>query len=164
MIVNIDGPIETESLERLITAYNTQEAQGGIVNIYLSTGGGSLPAAQAMTDIINKNAHITTLTVYNSIMSCGLEILFKTICAKTILPTTYGMIHLHSWSTPIQTGGPATEESKFRCEVMKKSLKSFLVHLRELGLTTKEIEEVKKGKDVYIPHERLVSMVKNYKL
>jgi len=153
--------INDEMLSTLARAYNELKDQE-VLNIYFSSPGGHVDIMEAMACMINRNAFRTTFTVTYDIQSCGFLLFFSIICGRELLPSAFGMIHLKTSTGEIKEGLLASNIANFMGKRMKESLEKSSEFYRSLGVTEKEINDVKEGKEVYFEKSRLEKMLKKH--
>ena len=83
MIININGNVDNEMLDKFIEFFNNNNKLEKI--IYFSSRGGNVDSASAIINLINQNKITTTLIAYSKICSCGFDIFFKSECLRNLL-------------------------------------------------------------------------------
>lgn len=160
MILNLSGDVDYEMFNTLVKAFNNL-IKGDNLHIYFTCpNGGSADISEAIIDFINKNKEYIGMTFYGELFSSGMVIFLATECYKIILPFTRGMYHF-SWQemSISETGKPSTEYDIFSMKEMKKAKDKSLAFLKKTKLSEKEISTIKKGKDVYFSHERMLELI-----
>lgn len=160
MILHISEEISYKTLDLLTNSINAIK-ENQILEIYLTCPeGGIVDVAGAFIDLVNKNKERIKLIFYGEIFSSGMLIFLKTNCSKELLPDTRGMFHFSWQSMYITEGGkPSSPYDIFSMGEMKKSKIKTLEYLRTTKLSVKEINNIKKGKDVFFSHERLIELI-----
>jgi len=160
MIVTLSGDVTNEMFSELVKAFNglTKDDR---CNIYFTCpNGGDADVTVAIVDFINKNKDYIGMTFYGELFSSGMNIFLATQCEKKILPFTRGMYHFAWQEMGIsETGKPSSEYDTFSMKEMKKSKDISIAFLKTTKLSEKEINNVKKGKDVYFSHERMLELI-----
>jgi ATP-dependent protease ClpP protease subunit len=161
MNIVLEGPINADSLTELVKAYNDLEEKGGQLHIFFNSEGGEVTSGEAMVELINRYAEVSTLTIYGLIASMGFVIAAKTKCKKIVLDTAYAIVHLSRWTTRILEGGkPLDEFARFQEKNMKKTLGKSTKFYEELGFNEDELTELKAGKDLFLDSTRLKKIIK----
>lgn len=130
------------------------------VVIYLCSGGGFTWVADAVIDMINKNAERTKLVAYGQISSSAFRIFMEAQCSKEILPNTYGMFHLSVRDITLNDKKePHSPLDKFvHNHLLDTDYSSTLQLAEKWKLTQEEIDKLNNGEDVYFPYQRLLEL------
>ncbi len=160
MIVHLSGDVDYEMLDELVKAFNNLTKDDKFHIYFTCPMGGSADVSEAIIDFINKNKEHIGMTFYGELFSSGMVIFLAVQCSKKVLPFTRGMYHF-SWQEMgiSETGKPSTEYDIFSMKEMKKSKDVSLAFLKTTKLTEKEIATIKRGKDVYFSHERMLELI-----
>lgn len=159
MNIILEGVINSDMFKELANAYNNLE-HGETLHIFLSSEGGHVDCAGAMTTLVNRYVQVTTITTYFRLESCAFDFFFKSKCYREILDSTMGMIHLKTWGGDIKEGLKQEARTEFIKNEMKKSLPHSVSFFKTLGVTDAEIRKFKEGEEVYFNSERLKKMLK----
>lgn len=159
MVLHLSGDVNYEMFNSLVKAVN--ELKDVNLEIYFTCpDGGSSDVNEAILDFINKNKSIIKMTFYGELFSSGMYIFLGVECSKIILPFTRGMYHFGWQEMNIsETGKPSTEYDVFSMKEMKKSKNISIEFLKRTKLSEKEINSIKKGKDVYFSYERMLEII-----
>lgn len=155
-MINLSGEVNYEMLNSLLKSYT-----GAYLHIYFSSPeGGMVDVAEAIIDFINLHKDNIEITFYGENFSSGMDIFIKTECKKNILPDTRGMYH-YSWQevSISQSGKLTNEYDKFSIQQMKLSKNRTIAFLKTTKFLEKEINAVKKGKDVYFSFDRMKDII-----
>ncbi len=164
MILNINESISKETVDRVAKAINELKPAEKLF-IYFSSEGGEIPAAEAIIDMINQNIDLIELAGYGDLLSCGFDIFFKTKCHRILLPNSLGMCHQASIQIDInESARPGDTRSKADKEWMKLQREQTLKFCNSLKMTDKEIADIKKGRDVYFHHKRMLELLKTQEI
>lgn len=159
----LDESISTESLTKLAEAYNMIEEKGGRLDIFLSSEGGTVAAGECMLQLINTHRAVTSITVFDKVMSAAFFLFIRARCAKYITPSSTGIVHLTRWTMTLKEGGtPLEPMDEYKRIHMKKSLKRNMDFYSSLGLSEEEFKEVMDGKDLHVDSDRIRKMLKVY--
>ncbi len=157
----LKGAVDDEMLDKLVKAYNDIEEKGGPLHIFFDSEGGSVTTGEAIIELINRYAQVTTFTVSGMIASMGFIIFAKISCIKTMLDSSFAILHLARWGTQILEGGkPLDDFSKFKEMQMRRGLKKTIEFYELLGLKEDEIELMRAGKDLHFDAVRVRKMLK----
>lgn len=160
MILHLSGDIDYKTMDSLVNAMNNLKSEDNLHIYFTCPEGGLTDVGEAVIDFINKNHSRIGMTYYGEIFSAGMVIFLKTKCLKFLLPDTRGMFHFAWQEVTITEGGkPTPGYDAFSMKEMKKSKQRSLEYLKTTKLSTKEINDIKKGKDVYFPYERLLELI-----
>jgi ATP-dependent protease ClpP protease subunit len=165
MIVNYDGPVCGELLDRLVDAYNNV-MDGEKVYIYFNSGGGDTETGNVIIDLINKDPDAFHITAFGCIASAAFNIFFSVKCSRELLAGTTGMIHKsYYFDMPITVDLKILHREKEIAAWRQAKLDSKLVvpFLTKTGLSSSELEEFKEGKDVWFMHKRMKEFLNKQK-
>lgn len=155
MILYINTEINEAAIDKFIAQLNSASTVEPIT-IYLSSDGGYAHIADAFINIINTAPNDITLIAAGFIRSSAFNIFFMTNCKHVILPQTIGMLHFSNLEVEVnQNGKPNDSTSKFQLQQMKNERTEYLEKLQKIGLTTKELNIIKNGKDLHLNYQRL---------
>lgn len=158
MILNLDGQVSPEMVEKLIQALNSNEE----LHIYFCSEGGDLFSEQVIINLLNTYKERILLIGYGSLFSAGFYIFFKADCPTMLLPNTIGVAHqAYNNITLNQRGLPKTKQDKFYSESIKNQYKEGMDFYRELGLTEDEMKTIIDGDDLFVPYKRMLQLWKN---
>jgi len=159
MKLHLSGEISYEMFNELIKNFNCLEGEETL-HIYFTSTGGLVDVTIAMVDFINSNKDKMVITFYGELFSSGMTIFLASQCPKTILTDTRGMYHYAYQDMAINEAGKLNGDYDiFTMKEMKKSKEKTLKFLKETKLTDKEISLIRKGKDVYFSHERMLEII-----
>lgn len=160
-IIYLTGELTDAVLKEFLQDYNKCDFTRPIT-IYLNTCGGFISVSNILIDIINYNADRIHLIASGEIYSAGFDVFFFSKCKRSILPYCTGMTHYMSAYVKFGESGSQNSEDRLIISEMKKNKNSTFIQLEEIGLTKKELSLVRRGKDCYFSHDRLVELL-NYK-
>jgi len=160
--INYEGDVDEEMVVFFVKELNSATGDEDMT-IYLSSDGGTMACAEVIIDVISRAAvnRNVTLVANWSVSSCGALIFLESICNKCVLPSAHGVLHeLSSYDNslmmkredPLHVG---LEKSHAKLQESKMKL------FRIIGLSEKELSDIKKGKDIYFDAERLREFVAN---
>ena len=155
----LEGPINSDMLKELSNGYNNLNP-GETIHIFLSSEGGNVDCADAMSTLINRHAPVTTLTSYFRLESSAFDLFFRSKCYREVLPSVIGMIHLTTWGGEIKEGLKSVPRTEFIKEQMRKSLPESIQFYKSLGVTDAEIKRFRAGEEIYFGQDRLQRMLK----
>ena len=160
MILHLAGEVDYKMMDLLVKTFTFLE-KGNNLHIYFTCpDGGSSDVGIAIIDFINKNKETIDITFYGELFSCGMVIFLGTECNKKILMDTRGMYHFSWQEMTISEGGkPTSEYDIFSMSEMKKSKGKTIDFLKTTKLNEKEISSIKKGKDIYFSHTRMLELI-----
>ena len=163
MILNLSGEIVEESVEKLIGGVNgLYNRNGEKLFIYFTSEGGSVSVTSAMIDIINQNVDLIELVGYGELFSAGFNLFFKSKCNKILLSNSIGMCHISYMNVEINENLKLADPYGL---ALKKSFKKEKLiteaFCKSLGMTSKEMNSVLKGKDAYFDYSRMLELM-NY--
>lgn len=160
MILHLSGEVDYEMFNNLVKGFNSLIKDDNLHIYFTSPIGGNADVSEAIVDFINKNKLHIGMTFYGELFSSGMVIFLATECQKAILPFTRGMYHF-SWQemSISETGKPSTEYDIFSMKEMRKSKDKSIAFLKKTKLSEKEIASIRKGKDVYFSHERMIELI-----
>ncbi len=160
MIIDINEDITKEVTNKIIIALNSLK-KGEKLFIYLSSDGGSVEVAEAIIDIVNNNSDIIEIVGYGQLISAAFNLFFRVQCYKTLLHGTFGMCHSSYTSINInESGNPNTMEDSISKKFIKVQRDYTISFCRNLGMTDKEINAIKRGKDVYFQYDRMQELLR----
>lgn len=159
MILHLSGELDYKMFDALVKAIN--ESKEEILDIYFTCPeGGIADVTQAIVDVINKYKTRINMIFYGENFSAGMYVLLKTECSKKLLPDTRGMYHFSWQIMSITEGGlPSGEYDIFSMKEMKKAKQRSIEFLQTTKFNEKEINLIKRGRDLYISHERLLELI-----
>lgn len=161
MNILLKGPVDETMLTELVKAYNELEEKGGQLHIFFTSEGGEVTTGEAIIELINRYAQATSFTVCGVIASMGFVITAKVACVKSILDSSFGILHFSRWGTQILEGGKALDDfARFKEKKMKKQLNKSIEFYEGLGLKEDELEAMKKGEDIFVDADRLKKLLK----
>lgn len=159
MILNIEGRIETDTVNKVAEAMNQCSVSGQELDIYVSSLGGDLCATEALLCMIKKYGqdHCITLFGYGQLQSCAFELFFLSDCAKHLVGGVVGMYHLASTEVALNEKGlPAyqygTAQKQFITGYVKKRT---LEVCERMGMTAKEKAYIQRGNDQFFMPDRM---------
>lgn len=160
MIVHLSGDVDYDMFDNLVKSFNTLTRDDKFHIYFTCPQGGLSDVTEAIIDFINKNKEYIGMTFYGELFSAGMVIFLGVECPKTILPFTRGMYHLGWQEMNISdTGKPTSEYDRFTIKEMKNWKDISLGFLKTTKLIEKEIVAIKRGKDVYFSHERMLELI-----
>jgi hypothetical protein len=160
MILNINENIGKESFDKIVSAYNTLK-EGESLEVYLCTGGGEIAELEAIVHFLSTNDRVS-LVGYGELCSAGFDIFFRSTCTKKLLPGTMGMAHFTGVIVNfLDEKRPRKVDDKAYMEWTRKSKLDCISLYTKLGFTKKELEQIKKGNDVWFQYDRMLSFLKN---
>lgn len=163
MIININEEINKTVVDKISNSINQLKPAEKLF-IYLCTEGGDTEAAEAIIHIINNNADIIEMVAYGKIFSAGFNIFFRSLCHKIILHSTVGMCHYSYIPINInENGGPIDKAGKIDKIWLKSQRQHTIDFCKNIGMTDKEVAEVRKGGDVYFLFNRMQDFLKEQK-
>lgn len=160
--VIINTTLSNESILQIVQQFNAIDPNQP-VTVYISSEGGEIRIAETIMDIIEHCSAKITFVASGELCSSAFELFFNTKCFdKRILPQTIGMIHQAKCPYEYnEAGKPADGYSKIVRSNLKRSYLKGIIYLQKLGLTEKEIEDYKSGKDIFFDCARLKQFLKN---
>ena len=128
-----------------------------ILQIYLCSPGGSLDDCFVTIDMINQYKDNIVLKAFGEISSAAFIIYFQVKCKKYIMDYTIGMVHYAYMSVPSNQGGDVVPDGldTFSYNELVKYKDEFINFYKALGFNKRELDFLKKGKDVHFSTERL---------
>ncbi len=160
MILHLSGDVDYEMLDKLVKSFNNLTTTDKLHIYFSCPQGGLSDVSTAIVDFINKNKDYIGMTFYGELFSAGMVIFLSVQCEKKILPDTRGMYHLGWQEMSISdTGKPTSQYDLFSMREMKKSKEKTVTFLKTTKLSEKEINSIKRGKDVYFSHERMLEII-----
>lgn len=160
MIVHLSGDVDYEMFDNLVKGFNSLTKDDKFHIYFTCPNGGNADVNEAIIDFINKNKEYIGMTFYGELFSSGMVIFLSVQCQKSILPFTRGMYHFAWQEMGIsENGKPSTQYDNFSMKEMKKSKDISLAFLKNTKLSEKEIATIKRGKDVYFSHERMLQLI-----
>ena len=161
MIVYLNGDIAQETIDKLAEALN-KLGKNKTLKIYLNTNGGDANIMEAILQVIDDNKDRVELIGSGFLFSAGFNIFFRATCKRRLVPDTVGMAHFIWTDAEIdQTGRAKSAFGKFQLKEMKRSKKAYIEFFKELGLTSTEINDIKKGNEHYFTQERMKELLNN---
>lgn len=162
MILSINTEINNEVLDRLVRTYNELK-ENEKLEVYFSSEGGDVEIGEAIIDLINEHADITSVVGYGTISSAAFDIFFRITCPKSILISTLGMAHSMRVELDKYDLSSKTDQQEFKAqkEWAKEHEKYRLDVYEKIGLNKKELTDIKKGNDVYFQFNRMIELVKH---
>lgn len=158
-VLYINGNIDDTVVNTFFCEFNKLAIKEN-VTIYISSDGGFDHQSLAIIDLINKNASRIELVASGFILSAAFNIFFFIKCKRRLLPETVGMAHFCKQSfTFDETGKAQGEYDNFMLKELKRNKALTLEKLKTIGLSTKELNQVKKGKECYIGYARLQELL-----
>ncbi len=160
MILHLSKDVNYETFNALVKAFNALTTNDCLHIYFTCPEGGLTDVSEAIIDFINKNKDYIGMTFYGELFSSGMVIFLSTQCEKKILPFTRGMYHLAWQQMDIaENGKPSSEYDIFSMKEMRKSKEKNLSFLKTTKLSEKEINAIRKGKDVYFSYDRMLELL-----
>lgn len=160
MILHLSGEVNYEMFNTIVKSFNSLKEDDRLYIYFSSPEGGMLDVAEALIDFVNRNQELIDILFYGENFSSGMYIFLKTECHKTILKDTRGMFHFAWQDMSISEGGkPSADYDIFSLKEMKKAKEQTINYLRTTKLSDKEINGIKKGKDIYFSHDRMKELL-----
>lgn len=156
MILYLNGEVGPEMSAALAQYLNTLK-EGEHLDIYFMSEGGYLNDTFVILDMINRNSSKITLRAFGEIASAGFIIFFAATCPKFIMNYTIGMAHYASMFVPSNQAGEVPDDgyATFAYTQLLTSKDEFIAFYKSTGMNKKEMDLLKKGKDVMFSTERL---------
>ena len=149
---------DPEDVQKAIEFINKIEEKA---TIYITSNGGDCYAADVLLDTINENKDKLTLVASGKIMSSAFYIFFSAKCNKRIMEGTVGMYHYSGVSVRLtQSGAFDYEDDEAIIEGMKIEKEINDKWCKDLGMSDKEIKDIKKSKQVFFQYDRLLLLLK----
>lgn len=160
MILHLSGDVDYDMFDTLVSNFNNLTVGDNLHIYFTCPNGGNADINEAIINFINKNKAVIGMTFYGELFSSGMSIFLGVECHKIILPYTRGMYHF-SWQEMniSETGKPSSDYDIFSMKEMKKAREKSIAFLKTTKLSEKEINTIKKGKDVYFSHERMLELI-----
>jgi len=159
MILNIKEAICKETVDKITIAINNLQPKEKLF-IYFSSEGGDVDSGEAIISIINNNVDLIELAGYGDIMSCGFDIFFRSKCNRILLPGVIGMYH-QGTITVTMNESEKIHQTRDKADKEWASLQKIqtikLCNL--LKMTDKEINQIKRGRDVYFQYPRMLDFL-----
>ncbi len=160
MIIHLSGEVDYQMMDKLSIAFNSLPKDDNLHIYFTSPMGGISDVAVAIIDFINKNKDKIGVTFYGEIFSAGMVIFLSIEAEKGITKDTRGMYHFAWQEMSIsETGKPSGEYDIFSMKEMKRSKERSIAFLKTTKLTDKEINTIKRGKDVYFSYDRMLELL-----
>lgn len=151
----LNGKINEECLEKLITFFNYLDASDTLF-IYLSSTGGMTIIGRAIISFINNNKDRIELACVHA-ESSAFEIFYKSKCKKFLISPCRGMYH-KQW---VADAGVFSDNRK---PVYNSDIAIFnndkyydFSYVKEF-MNNMEFKKYKKGQDVYFNHQRMIEI------
>lgn len=158
-VLYINGDIDDVIVNSFFAEFNKISIKEKIT-IYISSNGGYDHQSLAIIDLINNNANRIELVASGFIYSAAFNIFFFTKCKHRLLPETVGMAHYPKATFEINESGKATDEGgRFMIKEFKRTKAITMNNLKQIGLTTKELAEVRNSKECYLTYNRLIELL-----
>lgn len=165
MYFSWDGPINEEFLSKITEIINATTPDE-VTYFYFSSTGGNVPIALAAIDMINRCDNPIGIIAYSELFSSAFHIFFKARCGKALIETCVGGIHQRYGNIRVNSDGKIKPEDdsvgSFRKQGEKYAREDY-VWLKGLGLTEEELEDFKRGKDLFFNYNQL-SKILNYQI
>lgn len=158
-IVSINGEMNAERLKQFVDDIKDTDHEH---IIYLTSEGGSHDIADTICHMMSR-MKVTELVAVGEISSCALWLFFEAnVTKKTILPDTFGILHLASVKIAFLANKNPLEETDKHFFEHIKSYKKRAAKLMEDGkLSTAIKKKVMRGDDVALTTEQLQKMLEN---
>lgn len=164
----LDGPIEQEMVDKLIAILNDESCKYHI--IFFSSNGGGTNSAEVIVNIINNyNLNNRCLLVAGGrLFSAALSIVFSIDHGNVryIPENLIGMAHLSC--VEIEHDGknnnPKNKMGLAQLDEMKYHFGKTIEFYKKIGLKAIEVNEVKRGGDVYLQAERMIELFAKNKI
>lgn len=160
----INGDIDDTVVNTFFNDFNKVPPKEKIV-IYISSIGGFDHQSITIIDLINNNKNRIELVASGFIYSAAFNIFFFSKCKRRLLPETVGMAHFAKQSFEIdETGKPLGEYGRFMVKDFKRTKLITLDKLKQIGLNTKELNDIRKSKECYLSYDRLKELLEYAKI
>jgi ATP-dependent protease ClpP protease subunit len=156
----ISSGIETETVQRLLEVINYMTDQDQLL-IIMDTGGGSLPAAEIICDLVNTDPRVF-IHYSNNIFSAGFWMFLNTNPEKSSLAfNTSGMWHLGRCTVETGTSGkPYFDGDIALVNHLKTMYKSDLKVGQVCDFSPDEMKKLKNSESVYLTPKRVRKIAK----
>lgn len=157
---HIEGEMSDEQAQKFIAFVN--ENDDNIV-VYLDSSGGTCASALMIQDIISREPERFEVVASFQILSSAFELFFSVDCKKKIMPDTFGAYHLIGQTSRINAAGVASEPlSEFTMrQIRKTGVRQAVEFGQRIGMNPKEVDAIRRGKDVFFTNERLNQLLAN---
>ena len=165
---NIHGQINADMVNHIHEIMNDPNCDDHY--IYFTSHGGEDKFTSVITDSVcrYKNSGKKILFIFHDQMfSNGFFLAFRLPKeAVSYIPREIvGMAHISRIEVEISSNGTGwTKDDDARIEHVKSLHNGLITELKKIGLTKKEIDDVKKGTDVYFKSSRMVELFKRNKI
>lgn len=157
MLILLDKKITEEVLQGFVKDVNTAEDKSDIT-VYLSSSGGEASLVPVFRDMIQK--YQMRLIAFDNLSSSGLDLFLTTNTPRTVLDEAVGMYHktiLYHINVDLKMK-PTVDKTLI--DIWKRDMEVDALVIDFLGLTTKELKEIEKGREMYFDHYRLREALK----
>lgn len=159
MILNLDGPVNPDMVDKLIQVINQSDEQ---IVIYFCSEGGDIFSEQIMIKLLSDYKERIILIGYGCLYSAAFYIFFKAECPTMLMPYTIGMAHQAVNVFNLNERGlPKTKQDKFHIESLKAQYKEGIDFGKNLGFTDEELKTIIDGDDLFLPYKRMLQLWKN---
>jgi ATP-dependent protease ClpP protease subunit len=130
------------------------------LSIMICSEGGSIHSKEALLDMINTNKEMICLTAFGCINSAAFLLFLRAKCKKKILPLTSAIVHNYSIRIDVNQNKKIGDrlERKTYNNSMKELKDTFKDEIQSIGLTEKEIKDLKKDGEIKLEYKRLVEI------
>lgn len=157
--IRFEGPISTKSVSWLINELESKLKEYKEIILYFTCNGGSISDSRILIDYLNRYQKRIEFVCTWTLASCGFDIVLFFKGKKSIVGSTYGMVHLGTNSFDLLEEMDKKSFAAFSRESLKRENAAYLRKLKPF-LKKAEYDRVKKGEDVYLNVTRLREVFK----
>ena len=157
--VVFEGTIDGASVKALLADIDKIDPLENIV-LYFTSGGGSLPDTETLTDYINRDPKRFEIGCFWSMSSSAFDLLLNVKCRILLGKTCYAQLHLYSNDLQYCNLGDKQSFDLFTLNRLNARNKVWLGQLRKAGLSTEELDFIRKGGSVILDATRMAHVLR----
>lgn len=151
-----ESRFDTDTLHNVIDFYNMLQPEDEAV-IYFYSSGGEIQVMYALRDILDREAHRTTLYATNTLFSAAMWLFFTVECRTFLHYSTVGMFHLSSSEIRLDNRNNVVYDldKVYTKSVSKIYLQEQKDLMTSLNFKKEEIKKIMDGEDVLFAPKRM---------
>ena len=156
--IYFDDEINEKTISDLIDKID--EHSDKKINLYLTSGGGSVSAGIVFTDYLNQCGYDLTLIASWTLNSGAFDIFFKAVNVdRRIMPNTHSLIHLSRRDVSTIELLKNNSYDSFLKKELEETNSEWLEFFKEVGIKEKHLKQIAKGEDVILRYEELAELL-----
>lgn len=162
-VFTFDGEMNPENVYEFINSVETNfRPETQRIKVYLTSAGGSIAHSSVLIDYFNNFTVPVVLISFWELSSAAFDVFFKSVkCERIVLEDSFSMLHKMSFTANLLHSNNEYSFEKVLTNFYKNRQMKSLEWFKSLGITDKEIKQIKNGKEIIINSIRINEMLSN---